>query len=139
VMTGAALPIAAAERQGGASRHYGCVGKDDNHQRWAPDADLLREIGRHLSPQKLHIEVRLPRSVADRAVTAWQSEDDGGRFTQETPHESIVRDQAASLALIGLAIEDTGMEDGDDVVFKLDAWLIGNALNAADEVGLLDP
>lgn len=47
----------------------------------------------------------------------------------------MVRHEAATLALIGNAIEATGIEDGDEVAFELDAWLLGSALTAADRAG----
>ena len=56
----------------------------------------------------------------------------------ETPEQRAIRHEAATLSLIGLSIENTGIEDGDQVVFKLDAWLLGNALEAADRAGRLD-
>jgi len=58
----------------------------------------------------------------------------------ESPNQSAARDRAATLSLIGLSIQLDGVEDGDDVVVELDAWFVGNALNAVDDDGLLsDP
>lgn len=48
-----------------------------------------------------------------------------------------MRHQAASVSLIGLIIDDAGMAEGEEVVFRVDAWLVGDALSAADEAGHL--
>jgi hypothetical protein len=36
-----------------------------------------------------------------------------------------------------LSIQQDGVEEGDEVVVELDAWFVGNALNAADQDDLL--
>jgi hypothetical protein len=41
------------------------------------------------------------------------------------------------LALIGAALDERGRQEGDNVVVSLDAWFIGDALNAADDAGLI--
>ena len=55
----------------------------------------------------------------------------------ESPGQRAIRQRAASVALIGQAIEETGMAEGEVVVFTVDAWFVGDALSAADEAGLL--
>jgi hypothetical protein len=47
------------------------------------------------------------------------------------------RDRAATLSLIGQSIQRDGVEDGNDVLLPLDAWHVGNALNAAEQENLL--
>ena len=42
-----------------------------------------------------------------------------------------------TLALIGLAIQERGRPDADCIAVELDAWEVGNALEAADDMGLL--
>ena len=69
---------------------------------------------------------------------ARQREEDSGELLHETHEQRTLRDEAATFALIGQSIEDSGVEDGDHVIFKLDAWLLGNALEAADRAGRLD-
>ncbi len=82
--------------------------------------------------------MRIPRHLAAAAVDAWDRDDSGGILpSPEGPEQSATRDRGASLALIGLAIQQGGVEDGDEVVVDLDAWFVGNALNAADEDDLL--
>ena len=105
---------------------------------WATDSQELHELARELYPQTPKVEVRVPRQLADKAVAAWQREDDASDLPEESPERRAVRHESATFTLIGLSIENTGIEDGDQVVFKLDAWLLGNALEAADRAGRLD-
>jgi len=114
------------------------VGMERNYEDWAADAGTLHELAQELLPQSPKVQVRLPRVFADRAVAAWQRDEDLGDLSRETDRQRSIRDDAGTLALIGQSIEETGIEDGDDVVFKLDAWILGNALGAADRAGQLD-
>lgn len=114
------------------------IGRVGNYEDWAADAEQLHQLARELYPQTPKVEVRIPRRLADKAVAAWQREGDAGDLRDETPEQRAIRHEAATLSLIGLSIENTGIEDGDQVVFKLDAWLLGNALEAADRAGRLD-
>jgi hypothetical protein len=107
---------------------------------WLRDGSLLAEIGACLAQQSREIEVRLPRALADSAVAAWRRDDVGDvDGVEESCEQRVVRHRAAALALIGLAIEERGRADGDHVVVNLDAWFIGDALNAADDSGLIEP
>lgn len=108
-----------------------------NYEQWAQDAQILQGLGSHFLPQCPDFQVRLPRNLADEALAAWQRDDEGDELANESPEQQRIRDQAATLGLIGLAIESTGIADGDDVVFRLGAWIVGNALTAADEAGQL--
>jgi hypothetical protein len=80
--------------------------------------------------------VRLPRDLAELALAAWQREETAPPGP-ETPEQRTVRHQAATLALIGLCIENTGRPEGEEVVCDLDAWYIGGALEAAGRQALL--
>ena len=105
---------------------------------WRRDGVVLAQIGADLARQVTEVEVRLPRSLADQAVAAWQRDDGAPEGPAgESAEERAVRHRAAALALIGLALEDRGQEDGDEVVVRLNAWFVGDALNAADEAGLI--
>jgi len=104
---------------------------------WASDAALLAEIGGALFPQETRVRVRLPRSLAERAVMSWDREDFEGDLPPETLERRVVRHRAGFAALIGLAIEECGQTEGEEVVVELDAWEIGAAFEAADEAGLL--
>ena len=107
---------------------------------WLRDESLLAGIGASLAKQPREIEVRIPRALADSAVAAWRRDDVGDvTGVEESCEQRVVRHRAAALALIGLAIEERGRVDDDHVVVKLDAWFIGDALNAADDEGMIEP
>lgn len=111
---------------------------DDLRLAWQQDEALLAEIGGALAPQQAEVEVRLPRDLADAAVRAWQrTDDDATDLDAETCEQRVVRHRAGALALIGAALEDRGREDGGDVVVRLAAWFVGDALNAADDHNLI--
>ena len=111
---------------------------ENDYTQWAEDGQVLAQIGRSLFPQRRTISVRIPRHLAAAAVQGWERGDSGGNLpSPESPEQSVTRDRGASLALIGLAIQQCGVEDGEDVVVDLDAWFVGNALNAADQEDLL--
>jgi hypothetical protein len=100
------------------------------------EAELLAQIGRCLFGQDLKVRVQLPAALARGALAAWER-DDTGDTEAETPAALTIRHQAGALALIGLAVEQRGHTEGDQVEVELDAWQIGSALTAADERGLL--
>lgn len=110
------------------------------HSTWLRDESTLADIGAALNQQPTQVEVRLPRSLAGAAVQAWQRNDEDNFDSRgESWDQRVVRHRAGTLALIGAAIEDRGQAEGDDVVVKLDAWFVGDALNAADDAGLIGP
>jgi hypothetical protein len=111
---------------------------EDDYTQWAQDGEVLAQIGRSLFPQRRTVSVRIPRDLAAAAVEGWERDDSGGNLpSPESPEQSATRDRGASLALIGLASQQGGVEDGGEVVVDLDAWFVGNALNAADQDDLL--
>jgi hypothetical protein len=116
----------------------GSMSTEKNYEDWAEDAGALYELAQRLLPQSPKVQVRVPRDVADRAVAAWQRDEESGNLSRETNGQRSSRDDAGTLALIGQAIEETGVEEGADVVFRLDAWILGVALEAADRAGRLD-
>ncbi len=91
---------------------------------------MLASIGAHLDPQVSRISVRLPRSVAESAVAAWDREELDG-IGEESREEYELRDDAAELALIGLATTSRGVWDGEELVVDLDVVQIAAALRAA--------
>ena len=108
------------------------------YPRWASDSQVLAEIGRELYSQPTRVTVRLSKTLADQARAAWERDDDDPRrIDDETPDAHASRHRAGALALVGLAVAEQGKEDGDGIVVELDAWVIGDSLTAADEVGLL--
>ena len=112
------------------------MSSDDQRQRYAHDALILARIGAHLFPQPTRMTVHLPQELAEAAVCAWRR-DEIDHGTVESPPLRQMRGQAGTLALIGLAIEQTSRDADGDVAVELDAWFIGSALDAADEAGLL--
>ena len=91
---------------------------------------MLAEIGTRLGPQVGRILVRLPRPLAEAAVAAW-NRDELAEIGEESPAQREARDAAAELALIGLAVSDRGVPDGDEVAVDLDIMQIAAALRAA--------
>jgi hypothetical protein len=83
------------------------------------------------------LTMRLPVRLASQALAAWRRDDDGQPADPESAEQRILRYRAGALALIGLAVEQTGRADGDEIICELDAWFIGTAMEAADEYGLL--
>nr|WSX53813.1 hypothetical protein OG409_35760 [Streptomyces sp. NBC_00974] len=102
----------------------------EQYARYRQDRTVLASIGAHLDPQVSQISVRLPRSVAESAVAAWDREE-LGRMGEESREEYELRDDAAELAWIGLAISSHGVWDGEEVVVDLDVVQIAAALQAA--------
>jgi hypothetical protein len=94
------------------------------------------DIGLALTSRDLpRVEVRLPGALADLAVGAWERDDSEGDSTAgETIEQRQVRHRVATLALIGLSVNELGRRDGDDVVVELSPELIGDAFRAADEM-----
>lgn len=91
---------------------------------------MLAVIGTNLNAQVSRITVRLPRSVAESAIAAWDREE-LGKIGEESREEYELRADAADLALIGLAITSRGVWETDDVVVDLDVVQIAAALRAA--------
>ncbi|MEU6239002.1 hypothetical protein [Kitasatospora sp. NPDC047058] len=91
---------------------------------------MLAVIGEQVDAQVGRVTMRLPRAAAEAAVDAWARDELGGRVP-ETHEEYALRDQAAELALIGLAISQRGRWEGDEVVIDLDVASAGAAVRAA--------
>ncbi|GAA3107796.1 hypothetical protein [Streptosporangium carneum] len=104
--------------------------ESQEYTRYRQDAAVLAEIGRFLGPQVTRLTVRLSRDLAGTAIAAWER-DEEGEVGRETPEQARVRDRAASLALIGLAVSDRGVASGDEVVVELDVTEVAAALLAA--------
>jgi hypothetical protein len=78
------------------------------------------------------VEVRLPRELADAAAAAWDRDDLDE--APETTGQRVARERAGSLALIGLAVQETGRREGNHVIVALDAGLIALAVSASDDL-----
>ncbi|MFF5211190.1 hypothetical protein [Streptosporangium sp. NPDC000396] len=106
------------------------MNEDQEYIRYRQDSVVLAEIGRFLGPQVTRLTVRLSRELAQAAVAAW-NRDEEGEVGEETHEQVRLRDRAASLALIGLAVSDRGVASGDEVVVELDVTEVAAALLAA--------
>ncbi|MFE1319064.1 hypothetical protein [Kitasatospora phosalacinea] len=102
----------------------------EQYVQYREDSKVLAAIGAHVDAQVGRVAVRLPRAVAEAAVDAWDREEVGG-LGEETHEQYALRDQAAELALIGLAISQRGRWDGEEVVVDLDVASAGAALRAS--------
>ncbi|MET9402320.1 hypothetical protein [Kitasatospora sp. NPDC002965] len=87
-------------------------------------------IGEHVDAQVGRVTVRLPRTVAEAAVDAWER-DELGDLGEETHEQYALRDQAGDLALIGLVISERGRWEGEEVVIDLDVTSAGAAARAS--------
>ena len=105
------------------------VGDREQYLRYQGDRAVLAAIGVRLDAQVGRINVRLPRSVAELAVAAWDRDETAG-VVEESREEWELRDDAAELALIGLAISERGVAHGEEVVVDLDLVQIAAALRA---------
>lgn len=112
--------------------------KVQTRAQWRADATVLAQIGAVLFKEGLSVEVKLPLDLAETAIAAWER-DDSGADGNETSAEAVDRSRAGALALMGLAISERGTPIGGAISISLDPWLIGTALNTADEMGLITP
>ncbi|WP_031079197.1 hypothetical protein [Streptomyces sp. NRRL S-118] len=102
----------------------------DQYERYLEDSEVLAAIGTQVDAQVGRVAVRLPRPVAEAAVAAWERDeaDDPG---EESHEQYALRDRAAELALIGLAISQRGRWERDELVIDLDVDSAGAALRAS--------
>jgi hypothetical protein len=101
------------------------------------DSATLAQIGAELFDANLSLEVVFPTDLARKAVDAWKRDDSGTISDRETPTETTERERAGALALIGLALSERSAPEGSGIAVRLDPWLIGTALDAADEANLI--
>ena len=109
------------------------VDESPAQRRFRRDAHVLAEIGKCLSTQLEPVNVRLPRRLAVEALDAWErtEEDPVG---PETPEQMIVRCFAATLGLIGLAVEQAEIADDGDASVSLKPQEVAGALFASEHV-----
>jgi hypothetical protein len=104
-------------------------------QQYEQDAVVLGELGRHLVRLDMpRVSVRLPRSLAERAVAAWERDEDSTVPEAEDFEQRAKHHRAATLALIGLSITNGGRWDEEGVEVELDPTFIGLAVDAADDL-----
>lgn len=106
------------------------VTEQESNARYLDDSKMLATIGEWISPRVQLVSVRLPHELAEAAVAAW-NRDETGNIGEEAPDQYALRDRAAELALIGLAVSERGRRDGEDVVVDLHATSVAAAIHAA--------
>lgn len=101
---------------------------------------MLGELGWVLANAELpRVEVRLPRSLGERAVAAWERDGNEGPLDPESYEQRVQRHRAGTLGLIGLSIVNGGRWEGDEVVVGLSPDLIGVAVDASDDLPSREP
>jgi enolase len=105
------------------------VDEREQYVRYREDAKVLAAIGECVQAQAGRVTVRLPRTVADAAVAAWERDESAGPG-EESRAQHALRDRAAELALIGLAVSERGRWEGEEVVIGLDVASAGAAVRA---------
>lgn len=111
------------------------MGESDWQRQYREDALVLGELGQALANSPLpKVEVRLPRSIAEQAVAAWEREGDEGPLDPETYEQRVHRHRAGTLGLIGLSVVNSGQWEDDAVVVELSPDLIGNVVSASDDL-----
>lgn len=112
----------------------------ESQRRYRQDAVVLGEIGWHLVRSELPmVQVRLPRSLAEKAVAAWERDEDTGPLNTEDLEQRTQRHRAATLALIGLSIVKGGVWDRDEVVVPVSPEVIGISVDASDALPPREP
>lgn len=101
------------------------------YDRYRADAAVLAAIGARVEAQHARVTVRLPKDLADAAVAAWQR-DEREAPGAESLERHRLRDHAAELALIGLAISERGRWEGGAVLVELGIGSAGAAVRAAE-------
>ncbi len=100
------------------------------YTRYLEDSKVLAAIGEWIAARVQPVSVRLPLELAEAAVAAW-NRDETGEIGEETPDQYALRDRAAELALIGLAVTERGRRDGEDVAVDLHLMSVAAAIHAA--------
>ncbi|MEU6183494.1 hypothetical protein [Streptomyces coeruleorubidus] len=102
---------------------------DEQGARFRDDTKVLAAIGTRVAAQTDRLTVRVPKALAEAAVAAWEHEENDAPG-EETPERYALRDGAAELALIGLAITERGRWEGEEVAVGLDLASAGAAVRA---------
>lgn len=102
----------------------------DQYGRYARDGVMLAAIGSVLDGQPATGPVRIPRDLADAAVAAWSRDELDDLADPEGEQQRQARGHAATLALIGLSIQEQSPAGGESVVVSLDPDLIAEAVAA---------
>ncbi|WP_282794856.1 hypothetical protein [Streptomyces sp. CC224B] len=107
------------------------MSRAEQYARYQEDARTLAAIGACVETRTGRVTVRLPHPLAEAAVAAWQRDETDEAPGPESRQEYALRDQAAELALIGLALADRGHWDAEKVVVDLDTASAAAAVRAS--------
>lgn len=109
--------------------------ENECQRRYREDSRVLGELGAVLARADVpRFKVRLPRSLAELAIAAWERNEDEGTDDPESYEQRAQRLRAVALALIGLSLQERGRWEGEEAVVDLSVELIGAALDAADDL-----
>jgi hypothetical protein len=67
------------------------VEMDGNYREWTAEVGTLHDVAQELLFQTPKVPARLPRTLADRAVAAWQRDEEPGEVSQETDEQRSIR------------------------------------------------
>jgi hypothetical protein len=107
-------------------------------ERYRSDSDALIRLGVELAEQAddmPRIRVRIPRALAEDAVASWDWEEPEGYqpSADETCEQRIERGRSATLAMIGMTIQEEGVWREVHVEVELHPWHLGVTLEASDD------
>ena len=103
----------------------------DAYARYANDSLVLATIGRALR-RLTDGSSLIPTALAEHVRVAWERIEEDEAPSRETDWQQMLRDDAATLALIGLAVERAGDPfSGDTVRVELDQEILSSAAAAA--------
>lgn len=100
------------------------------YKMYLSDCTVLAAIGDAIAAQRNPVTLRIPQTLADAAVAAWNRNSTPPLPSHETQEQRAIRNRAGSLALIGLAIESVGYRDGEEMTVVLPDGLRMEALAA---------
>ena len=98
------------------------------YDRFAADSQILAMIGDAFAGMPANASPRLPRDLAQAAVAAWRRDESDQPASPETEDQRMVRDHAATLALIGLAVLNNTDLVSESIEVSLSPELVAAAL-----------
>lgn len=106
------------------------VSEPEQYARYRADAEFLRAVGRVLR-DTASTTADLPSPLAEAALAAWSRDEQQPLAPDETAEQRQVRMDAATLALIGLAVENARSQG---VPVTIHSETLAEAIAAADRV-----
>ncbi len=106
---------------------------------WLQEAQSLGKVGELLADvNSPSVTIRLPRDLAEQAMTAWRRDDDEELSDKpETFEQRVYRHRAGTFALIGLCITEWGRWEQDEVVVDIPAAFVALAVDAGDDISVM--